>query len=203
MTIKIFALGAAAILTVAAASGASAQARAGASAPAIVSGPAIPGLCMLSVNQAIRSSKVGQYVGTRMQQIVTQVKAELAPEDTAIGNDSRTLEAARATLDAATYQTRGQALGGRVNALRDKANLRQQEVKATEDKALNRIAQELEPIAQQLYQQKRCSALLDKGSVMIANNDMDLTSAAIVALDAKIQQFAIERERINPATPAR
>ena len=181
-----------------------APARVAAPAGAPISqGPAIPGLCILSVNQAISTSTVGQYVRTRLDQIVAQVKAELSPEDTTINNDVRTLESSRATLDAATYQTRGAALSTRINTLRQKADLRQREVKATEDKALNRIAQELEPIAQQLYQQKRCSALLDKGSVMIANNDMDLTSAAVVALDAKIQQFAIERERINPAAAAR
>jgi len=181
------------VIFTASAAGAAAQ-----TTPApLAQGPVIPGLCILSVNQAISTSTVGGYVRTRLDQIVTQVKAELSPEDSAINTDAKALEAQRATLDAATFQSRGAALTTRINALRQKADLRQREVKATEDKALNRIAQELEPIAQQLYQAHHCSALIDKGSVMMANPDMDLTTAAVTALNARIQQFAFDREHLD------
>ncbi len=189
--------------SIAAAQTRAAPARSAASpAPAAVSvpqGPAIPGLCILSVNQAISTSQVGGYVRTRLDQIVAQVKAELAPEDTAISTEAKALDTQRPTLDAATFQKRGNDLQVRINNLRQKADLRNQEVKATENKALNRIAQELEPIAQSLYAQHHCSALLDKGGVMIANPDMDLTPSAVSALNGKIQQFPFEREHLDTA----
>ncbi|MBV8593799.1 MAG: OmpH family outer membrane protein [Caulobacteraceae bacterium] len=197
-------IGMAAVLASTAPMSAFAQARAAAAppAPTISSGPAIPGLCILSVNQAISSSTVGQYVNTRLGQIVAQVKAELSPEDTAINTEGRALQSQRTTLDANTLQTRAQALDARIAALRQKADLRQREVSETERKALDRIAQELQPIAQQLYQQHRCSALIDKGSVMIANPDMDLTGAAVTALNARIQQFPFDREHLDTAAAA-
>ena len=202
MTSRHSMLAAASLLAVVAvASSAAAQTRTAAAAPAITQGPAIPGLCILSVSQAISTSTVGQYVKTRLSQIVAQVKAELSPEDSAIGVDVKSLEASRAALDTNTYQTRGNALQVRINNLREKADLRQREVKATEDKALNRIAQELEPIAQQLYQQRHCSALFDKGSVMLANPDIDLTPSAVAALNGRIQQFAFDREHLDTGAP--
>jgi Skp family chaperone for outer membrane proteins len=175
-----------------------------AAAPAapIAHGPAIPGLCILSVNQAISQSTVGGYVKTRLEQIVAQVRAELNPEETAINTDGKALDSAKATLDQATLQSRAQALQARYAAFQQKADQRQREVKATQDKALNRIAQELEPIAQQLYQTHHCSALLDKGSVMLANPEMDLTQNAITALNGKIQQFPFDREHLDTGTPA-
>ena len=205
MTTRLLVLGAGcAMAIIAGASMASAQgAPAAAPAPAIVQGPAIPGVCLMSVQQAIQTSTVGQYVGNRMGQIVAQVKAELSPEDTAINTDGRALEAARSTLDKATFETRAQALQGRVNALQQKATLRQSEVEATEKKALNRIAQELDPIARQLYQQHHCSLLVDKGSVMMANPEMDLTASAVTALNGRIQQFAFDREHLDTAPAAR
>ena len=186
------------------ASNASAQAARAAApaAPPVAQGPAIPGVCILSVNQAISTSTVGRYVSERMNQIVSQVKAELQPEDTQIATDGRALEAKRSTLDAATFQSQAQALEGRVNALRQKADLRQREVQATEQKSLNRIAQELDPIARDLYQQHRCSVLLNKDAVMIANPEMDLTTAAVAGLNARIQQFAFDREHLDTAQPA-
>jgi Skp family chaperone for outer membrane proteins len=179
-----------------------AAAPAAAPAPAIAHGPAIPGVCMLSVNQAIAQSTVGGYVRTRLEQIVTQVRAELSPEETAINADGKALDAQKTTLDQATLQSKAQALQARYQAFQQKAELRQREVKATQDKALNRIAQELEPIAQQLYQSRRCSILLDKGGVMLANPDMDLTASAVTALNGKIQQFPFDREHLDTGAPA-
>jgi outer membrane protein len=179
-----------------------AAAPAAAPAPTIAQGPVIPGVCLLSVNQAIAQSTVGGYVRTRLDQIVTQVRAELSPEETAINTEGKTLDASKATLDQATLQTRAQALQARYGAFQQKADLRQREVKATQDKALNRIAQELEPIAQQLYQQHRCSVLIDKGSVMLANPEMDLTPAAVTALNGKIQQFPFDREHLDTGAAA-
>jgi outer membrane protein len=179
-----------------------AAAPAAAPAPTIAHGPAIAGVCLLSVNQAIAQSTVGGYVRTRLDQIVSQVRAELSPEETAINNDGKALDASKATLDQATLQSRAQALQTRYASFQQKADLRQREVKATQDKALNRIAQELEPIAQQLYQTHRCSVLIDKGSVMLANPDMDLTPAAITALNGKIQQFPFDREHLDTGAAA-
>jgi Skp family chaperone for outer membrane proteins len=176
---------------------------AAAPAPAISSGPAIPGVCLLSVNQAVAQSTVGGYVRTRLDQIVGQVRAELNPEETAINNEGKALDASKATLDQATLQSRANALQGRYAAFQQKADQRQREVKATQEKAFNRIAQELEPIAQQLYQARHCSVLIDKGSVMYSNPDMDLTPGAITALNGKIQQFPFDREHLDTgAAPA-
>jgi len=185
------------------ASMAAAQTAAPAAPPPLAQGAPIAGLCVLSVQEAISNSTVGKYASTRMQQIVAQVKAELAPEDTGIGTDSKALETARPTLDQATFQSRAQALQGRVDALRQKADLRQRELQATERKSFNRIAQELDPIARQLYQQHKCSVLLDKGSTMMTNPEMDLTSQAVTALNAKITQFPFDREHLDTgAAPA-
>ncbi len=205
MTYKSFLAGAAGLLVIGALTSAqAAAAQAAAAQPPLAQGPIIPGMCILSVNQAISTSTVGQYVSSRMNQIVASVKAELSPEDASISADSRALQAARASLDSATFQSRAAALEGRVNALRQKADLRQKEVQATEQKALNRIAQELDPVARQLYQQKHCSILIDKGSVMIASPDMDITSQAIAGLNGRIQQFAFDREHLDTAaSPAR
>ena len=196
-------------LAVLAASQASAQTRAAApapaasraatAAPAISHGPAVPGVCILSVDRAIAQSSVGQFVRTRLQQLAQQVSSELQPEDTALSTDVKALQAQRATLDQATLQTRGQALQARATAFQQKYELRQRELQATQEKAFNRIAQELDPIAQQLYQQRRCSLLLNRQAVLIANPEMDVTAGAVTGLNAKLTQFSFEREHLDTA----
>ena len=195
MTHKTLLAGVAILASFAFAPAASAQASP--TPPPIAQGPAIPGVCVLSVQQAIATSTVGHFVSERMNQIVAQVKAELQPEGTAIATDGRALEAKRSTLSAASFNSQAQALQARENAFREKADLRQREVQATEQKALNRIAQELDPIARQLYQEHHCSILLNKDAVMISNPEMDLTSQSVTGLNGKIQSFAFDREHLD------
>ena len=203
MTFKLFVTGAgAAAVALSAASGAFAQAAAPAAAPAMTHGPALAGVCVVSIENAIGASTVGKYVDSRIQQIVAQVNAELNGEKTAIDNDAKALDARRATLDQNSLEQQAAALQVRANALQRKAQLRDREVQATEQKAVGRIGQEMEPLIRQVYQQKACSLLLQRTAVVIANPAMDITPQVVTALNAKITQFAFDRERLDQQTGA-
>ncbi|MDB5424947.1 MAG: hypothetical protein JWQ29_2363 [Phenylobacterium sp.] len=198
MTFKPFVTGAcAAAVALTAATGAFAQAAAPAAAPTVTHGPALPGVCVVSIENAIGASTVGKYVDSRLQQIIAQVNAELNGEKTAIDNDAKTLDGRRATLDQNALEQQAAALQVRANGLQRKAQLRDREVQATEQKAISRIGQEMEPLIRQVYQQKACSVLLQRTAVVIANPAMDITPQVVTALNAKITQFAFDRERLD------
>ena len=206
MTFKPFVTGVcAATVALTAASGAFAQAAAPApapAAPAVTHGPALPGVCVVSIENAIGASTVGKYVDSRIQQIVAQVNAELNGEKTAIDNDAKALDARRATLDQNALEQQAAALQVRANALQRKAQLRDREVQATEQKAVGRIGQEMEPLIRQVYQQRQCSLLLQRTAIVIANPAMDITPQVVTALNAKITQFTFDRERLDQQTGA-
>jgi Skp family chaperone for outer membrane proteins len=208
MTFKQIAAAGAAVAALAANSAAFAQAQPAAArpaaapaaaAPAVTQGPAIPGLCTVSVEAAIGGSTVGQYVGTRMQQLGTQANAELNGEKTAIDNDAKALEGQRATLDQNTLEQRASALQVRFNALQRKAEQRDRELQATQQKALGRVATEMDPVLRQIYQTQKCSLLIERGAVIIPNPSMDITQPVVTAMNAKITQFAFDRERLDQA----
>lgn len=173
--------------------------------PPISHGAPLGGVCIFSSARAVGTSTVGKAVATRMQQIVTQVNAELTTEKTAIDTEAKSIEAARATSDQATLQKRAIDLQTRFEAWQRKAQLRQREVEATEQKSFVRVAQEMDPIVKQVYQQRGCSLLMDRESVMLANPAMDITDGVVAGVNAKIQTFAFDRERLDqqpaPAQP--
>jgi Skp family chaperone for outer membrane proteins len=183
--------------------GSSVLAQAAAPAPAapapaaVTHGPPLTGVCIFSFETAIQTSTVGHAVDTRMQQIVAQVNAELTAEKAGVDNDAKALDARRATLDQATLESQASQLQIRANALQRKAQLRDREVTATEQKAVARISQELEPFVRQTYQAKACSILLQRNSVIIGNPAMDLTQQVVAGIDGKITQFAFDRERLD------
>jgi outer membrane protein len=202
MTTKSIAAGIlAAAVAVTAGSTAFAQAAAPAAAavPQVTHGPAIPGICVMSLENAIGASSVGHYVEGRMQQIVAQVNAELNGEKASLDTDAKALDGRRATLDQSSFEQQASAIQVRANGLQRKAQLRDREVSATEQKAVGRIGQEMEPLIRQVYQQKSCSVLLQRTAVVIANPAMDITPQVITALNAKITQFPFDRERLDTA----
>ena len=172
MTSKSIAAGlAAAAVALTAGSSAFAQAAAApaaAAAPQVTHGPPIAGVCVLSLENAIGASTVGRYVETRMQQIVAQVNAELNGEKTALDNDAKALDARRGTLDQSAFEQQAAAIQVRGSALQRKAQLRDREVSATEQKAIGRVGQEMEPLIRQVYQQRTCSVLFQRTAVVIA-----------------------------------
>lgn len=198
------ALGAAA--TLALASGANAQAQ-GAPQGYSLSANA-PGICIVDTAEVIATSAVGKAVAARMNQLTTQVNSELNPEKTALDNERKSIDAAAkaATTQAQIQplQQRQQAWTNRANALQQKAVLREAELRATEQKAVNRISTEAVPVLRQVAAQRSCAVLINSAAVVEANPSMDITAGVIAGLNAKIQTFAFERENLaaQAARPA-
>jgi outer membrane protein len=171
-------------------------------APPVTHGPPINGVCIVNIEGAIGGSTVGKYVDTRLQQIAGQVNAELNGERSSIETEGRTLETQRATLDQNTVDQRNAKLQVDAAAFQRKAQLREREMQATEQKALQRVGQEMEPLIRQVYQQKGCSLLLQRTSVVLGNPAMDITPQVVAALNAKFTTFAFDREHLDQPTAA-
>ncbi|MBC7165803.1 OmpH family outer membrane protein [Phenylobacterium sp.] len=199
MTMKPLAAGVAAAAALSLAASSAALAQTAAAAPQVSHGAAVPGVCVMSVEAAIGGSTVGQYVQSRLQQISTQVEAELKAEETAISNEAKAIETARSTLSQDAFDKRRADLQVRLNAYQRKGALREREMAVTQQKAISRIGQEMEPLIRQVYQQKQCSLLLNRDALLLANPAMDVTPQVVTALNGKITQFAFDRERLDQA----
>jgi len=183
-------------------------ARAPAAAAPAAAAPAAPsftatvaGVCVLSREGILGGSKVGKYVQTRLGQLTTQVNAELTGEKTAIETAAKDLDAKKATLGQAAQQQQVTALQARASALQDKAQVRDRELQATEQKAIQRVLVEATPFVDAQVKAKACGVLLDANSILGANSAMDLTPGVITGLDGKLQEFAFDREHLD-AQPA-
>jgi outer membrane protein len=93
-----------------------------------------------------------------------------------------------------------------VVTLQDKAQQRDRELQATEQKAIARVLQEASPLVGDAVKTKACGLLLDANSVLAGNPSMDITPIVVTALNAKLTQFDFEREHLDAqpaAAPAR
>lgn len=201
---KFLSAAASSVVALAIATSASAQTAPAAAAPAapvVTHGPALPGVCIFSSPRAVAQSQVGKAVDARLKTIIQQVNAELTAERTGLDNEAKGLDAKKATMAQDALEQQAAALQVKANAWQRKGQLRQKEVEATEQKALSRVYQELDTPIKQIYQAQKCSILLDRESVMLANPSMDITDAVVAALDGRIKTLTFDRERLDQAVP--
>lgn len=156
-------------------------------APApVATGPAIPGVCVLSNDAVLGGSAVGKFVITRLGQLKAQVDAELNSEGGALQTDAKALDAQRSSISADQYDQKMAALQLRGRELQRKAQQRQRELQATQEKAFGVIGQQAEPIVRQVVGERACSLLLNGAAVVVAAPAMDISPLVVQRLDAKI-----------------
>jgi Skp family chaperone for outer membrane proteins len=165
-------------------------------------GPMIPSLCLMSKETVIATSKVGLAASARLKVVTDQAQAEINADHAPLEAEAQSLQAQQSKLTQPQLQQRAEALQTRLAAVQQKADLRKREVEATREKALNRIAQEAQPVIVQVYKAHNCGLLIDRDSVLGGNMGGDLTAEVIKGLDAKIATITFERESLAQAGAA-
>jgi len=165
-------------------------------------GAPIAGLCLLSRPAVFANARVGVAATQRLQQLAQAAKTEIDTQRTAIAADAKALQAQQGKLAVTDMQQRQQALAGRVHALQQLAALRNREIEATREKALGRIATEMQPVVAQAYKTRSCGLLIDRAAVLGGNTSNDLTGAVVQGLDARITTISFDRETLPPTSAA-
>ena len=180
------------------ASTANAQAPAAAAPPPPPpSGPPIAGLCIFSVETTIANSTVGKAFQVRMQQLAAQVEAELTPERNTIQSDATALQGQQASLAQDVFQSRANTMNQRIQAFQAKADQRQQELEATQQKNLGRIAQEIQPLLVGVYNTRKCAAVFSSEGLIAANPAMDISGDVTAQLNTRMTTITFEREHLD------
>jgi outer membrane protein len=156
--------------------------------PALNPGPMIPGVCTFWEERAIGTSTVGKQFSARLKALTDAAQAELRTEAQAIDGERRALEAQRAspTMTQEQLEQRILLLQQRAGAFERKAAQRGRELQATEQKALTRIATELQPLIGAVYNERNCGMMLNRNMIVYSNPQMDVTDAVVTKLNAKL-----------------
>jgi Skp family chaperone for outer membrane proteins len=172
-------------------------------APQLNPGPAIPGVCIYSVEAAIGQSAMGAAAAERMKQLQAVVEAEIKPEREAIEAQGASLQSEQKTATREQFAPKAQAFQQRAATFEEKINLRVKELQATQQKAQSMIASELEAPLQAAYQEKGCGMLVDRNAVLFANPAMDITQTVVLKLNDVKKTISFDRERLDTTTATR
>jgi Skp family chaperone for outer membrane proteins len=189
---------AAAALVVCCCSSAAAQTQ---SPPPPLAGPLVAGVCLLSQDQLVGGSKIGQAASARLHSLTQEVQSQLDAEKARLEKRGAALSAQRATLAPAQLQAEGQALNQHAQALQAEAAERSRQIDATRAKVLGLILQAAQPYIGQAYAAHACGLLVSREAVLGGNLGNDLTAEVIAGLDAKAAPLTFNLEPPPAASP--
>ncbi|TAK34499.1 MAG: OmpH family outer membrane protein, partial [Lysobacteraceae bacterium] len=99
-------------------------------------------------------------------------------------------------------QSTPEALRKRVQDLQTRMSARRNNLQPAERQAQDRIASEITPTITEIYQQRRCSVLVDRNVLVLGNPTMDITQAVVERLNQKVPAPAASAAAPAPAPAA-
>jgi Skp family chaperone for outer membrane proteins len=159
-----------------------------------LSGPEVPGVCLLSRDDLIGKSKVGQAATARLKTLAAQAQASVDAEKARLEARGKALEAKRATLTPEQFQTEGLAIQRRAQALQTDVGVRERQIEVTRVRAYGRVLEASQPFVATAFAAHKCGLLFAREAALGGNYGNDLTPEVLAAFDAKGTPISVELE---------
>lgn len=168
-----------------------------AAVPATSAAPAAR-ILTIDMRGILMASKVGQSIQAQADQLKKQAQATLNAEAESLKREKGELEAQTAILNAAVKAQKENAWKARAMAFEKKVQERGGLIQGGMMKANQVVNDALSPILQGVMQERQATVLLDRGSVLIAPNNIDVTQVVIQRLDTKLPTVKVELTPLPP-----
>lgn len=179
-----------------------------ASMPALAANPpppVQPKILIIDRAAILRFSKVGQDVARQIETMGNQAKGEIAGQQKALQAEATQLQQQIAILAADAKAQKIKAFEAKQAGMQAAAQKKEQALQGGFMTAQTTIARALEPILQNLMQQRGANMILDKNAVVYASQDaakaFDITQPAIEQLNQKLPSLKVSLAA--PPAPAK
>lgn len=169
-----------------------------ASAPALAANPPPPPpqkILLIDRQAILRFSKVGQDVARQIETMGNQAKGEIAGQQKALQAEAQQIQQQIAILAADAKAKKVQAFEAKQAGLQAAAQRKEQAIQGGFMTAQQTIAKALEPILQNLMQQRGANMILDKNALVYASPQavqaFDITQPAIEQLNQKLPSLKV------------
>jgi Skp family chaperone for outer membrane proteins len=159
-----------------------------------LNGPLIPGVCLLSRDELIGKSKVGEAATARLKALAAQAQASVEAEKARLEARGKALEAKRATLTQEQFQAEAVAIQRRAQGLQGDVATRERQIEATRNRAYSRVLAAAQPFVATSFADHKCGLLFAREAALGGNYGNDLTSEVLTAFDAKGTPITVELE---------
>jgi Skp family chaperone for outer membrane proteins len=147
---------------------------------------------MIDMRRIMGLSKVGQDIQHQVESLKQQASRDLNSEGAALKNEETQLQQQAAILAPDVKARRIKEFQAKAAAFQQKVQRRGGLIQGGVIKAQRQIEQALGPILQGIMKERGATILLDRSSILLAPNSIDVTQLVIQRLDMKIPTAKVE-----------
>ena len=147
---------------------------------------------MIDLRRVISESKVGHDIQRQVEALKAQATGELNGEGQALQHEQMALQQQAANLAADVKARRIKEFETKRKAFQDKVQKRGGMIQGGVMKAQAQVEQALGPVLQGLMRERGATIMMDRSSVLLAPNAIDVTVVAIQRLDVKMSSVKVE-----------
>ena len=161
---------------------------------------------VIDQRKIMRDSRAGKDIQTKMKNLEDQIKRELETTTRSLESEGKSIEARtkgmtpQAVAADATLKGQVESFYKKAGEFNRTRQIRARELSITERKAWNEFFKALQPVLQEVVNEKNAQIMLDRSSTVYANPSLDATATVISKLDAKKPTINVVRERL-PTQP--
>jgi Skp family chaperone for outer membrane proteins len=171
----------------------------------LIAGPALAAdIAVVDLQRVFAESAAGKSAQAQLKTIGDNVQKELDPEAKALQSEKDTTWAPKFTgktdQQASAELEKDQALKTkyltyvqRTNALLQKGELRRGEMQATEQTAVQAVLQAATPDIRAAMTAKGATVVLEKGSVIVAADTVDITADVLSRFNARVKTIPVAK----------
>ena len=173
-----------------------------AAAPGTGAAPAAR-ILIIDIRRAVAMSKVGQSIQSQVDGLKKQAQAQLNSQAEALKREKGQLEAETAIMNPSLKAQKENAWKTRAMAFEKQVQERGGLIQGGMLKANAQVEEALGPILQGVMQERQATVLLDRASVLLAPNAIDVTAIVVQRLDMKTPTVKVELTPLPPGLAAR
>ena len=173
-----------------------------AAAPGTGAAPAAR-ILIIDIRRAVAMSKVGQSIQSQVDGLKKQAQAQLNSQAEALKREKGQLEAETAIMNPSLKAQKENAWKARAMAFEKQVQERGGLIQGGMLKANAQVEEALGPILQGVMQERQATVLLDRASVLLAPNAIDVTAIVVQRLDMKTPTVKVELTPLPPGLAAR
>ena len=173
-----------------------------AAAPGTGAAPAAR-ILIVDIRRAVALSKVGQSIQSQVDGLKKQAQIQLNGEAEGLKREKAQLDAETAIMNSSLKAQKENAWKARAMAFEKQVQERGGLIQGGMMKANSQVEAALGPILQGVMQERQATVLLDRASVLLAPNAIDVTVIVVQRLDMKMPAVKVELTPLPPGLAAR
>ncbi|WP_240789468.1 OmpH family outer membrane protein [Pseudooceanicola onchidii] len=152
--------------------------------PGRTEGTEFSAILTLDTDRLLTESAAGRAIDEELAETSAVLAAENRRIEAELTEEEKDLSVRRSSLTAEAFRAEAAAFDAKVNDVREEQDAKLRDLQARAEAARRRILQAANPVLASLMQDTGAVAILEKNTVIVALQSVDITALAIQRLDA-------------------